>query len=129
MMTIRGSGALALVLLLAGCPQYDRYSRIADEKGVVPADVFARYGSEQAQSVAIGRALATGYAGNDSTALEKQVSQAADYARKLPGVADVQADSKAFLLTVTFKSGWKKAITPINDGVPADQTPGLPAGR
>lgn len=122
---IRGPGALALLLLLAGCRTYDRYSRVADEKGFVPADVFARYGSDQAQSVAIGRALATGYTGNDSTALAKQVEQAAEYARKLPGVADVQADAQAFLLTVTFKSGWKKAITPINDGVPADQTPGI----
>ena len=127
-MTIRGPGALALVLFLAGCRQYDRYSRVADEKGLVPADVFARYGSEQAQSVAIGRALAVGYTGNDSTALAKQVEQAAEYARQLPGVAHVQADGKAFLLTVTFKSGWKKAITPINDGVPAD-TPGLAASR
>ena len=30
-------------------------------------------------------------------------------------------------VTVTFKNGWKKAVTPIADGVPADQTPGLPA--
>ena len=126
---IRRTGALALVLFLAGCPQYDRYDRVADEKGMVPADVFARYGSEQAQAIAIGRALGTGYAGNDSTALAKQVEQAADYARKLPSVADVQADIQAFLLTVTFKSGWKKAITPINDGVPADQTPGLAANH
>ena len=126
---IRGTGALALVLFLAGCPQYDRYSRVADEKSLVAADVFARYGTEQAQAVAIGRALGTGYAGNDSTALARQVDQAAEYARKLPAVADVQADVQAFLLTVTFKSGWKKAITPINDGIPADQTPGLAAGR
>lgn len=128
-MMIRGPGALALVLLLAGCPQYDRYARVADEKGLVPADVFARYGAEQAQSVAIGRALAVGYTGNDSMALTRQVEQAAAYARKLPAVAEVQADDKAFLLTVTFKSGWKKAITPINDGVPADKTPGLPTSH
>ena len=126
---IRRPAILAFVLLFAGCRPYDRYSRVADEKGLVPADVFARYGAEQAQSVAIGRALATGYTGTDSTALAKQVEQAAEYARKLPGVADVKADGNAFLLTVTFKSGWKKAITPINDGVPADQTPGLAASH
>ena len=126
---IRGPGALALVLLLAGCPQYDRYSRVADEKGVVPADVFARYGVEQAQSVAIGRALATGYTGTDSTALAKQVEQAAEYARKLSAVAEVHADARAFLLTVRFKSGWQKAIVPINDGIPADQTPGIAAAN
>jgi len=126
---IRPSGTLALVLLLAGCPQYDRYARVADEKGMVPADVFARYGTEEAQAVAIGRALAVGHTGNDTTALARQVEQAAAYARKLPAVAEVQADHQAFLLTVTFKSGWKKAITPINDGVPADQTRGLPASH
>ena len=124
---IRGLSALAIVLFLAGCPSYDRYSRVADEKGVVPADVFDRYGVEQAQSVAIGRALATGYAGNDSTALAKQVEHAAEYARKLSAVAHVQADPAAYLLTVTFKSGWQKAIVPINDGVAADQTPGITA--
>ena len=126
---IRRTGALALVLFLAGCPQYDRYSRVADEKGMVPADVFARYGSEQAQAIAIGRALATAHAGTDSADLTRQVQSAAEYARKLPGVAEVQADVRAFLLTVTFKSGWKKAIVPINDGVPADQTPGIAASH
>lgn len=124
---IRQAGVLALMLFLAGCPQYDRYSRVADEQGMVPADVYARYGSEQAQAVAIGRALATGYAGNDAADLARQVESAAEYARKLPGVAHVKADVQAFLLTVTFKSGWQKAITPIDDGVPADQTPGLAA--
>lgn len=123
------TGVFALVLLAAGCRDYDRYSRVADEKGMVPADVYARYGSEQAQAIAIGRALGTGHAGIDSTELTRQVEQAAEYARKMPGVADVQVDVQAFLLTVTFKSGWKKAIVPINDGVPADQTPGIAASH
>jgi len=126
---IRRTGVLALILLVAGCRDYDRYSRVEADKGLVPADVFARYGSEQAQAIAIGRALGTGHAGIDSTSLAKQVEQAAEYARKMPGVADVQVDVQAFLLTVTFKSGWKKAIVPINDGVPADQTPGIAASH
>lgn len=125
----RGLALLSLSLLLAGCPTYDRYSRVVDDKGMVPPDVFARYGAEQAQAVAIGRALGTGYAGSDSAALDRQVTAAAEYARKLPDVIDVQADRQAFLLTVTFRSGWKKAVTPIDDGVAADQTAGLPAAR
>ncbi len=122
-------GILALTLSLTGCRGFDRYGRVSNDDGLVPAAVFAEYGTEQALAVAIGRALATGYAGTDSTELARQVGQAAEYARKLPGVKDVQLDANAFLLTVTFASGWKKAITPINDGVPADQTPGLPAAR
>ena len=48
---IRQTGVLALILLAAGCRDFDRYSRVADDKGLVPADVFARYGSEQAQEL------------------------------------------------------------------------------
>lgn len=125
----RGLGLLALSLLLAGCPTYDRYTRVVDDKGMVPADVFARYGAEQAQAVAIGRALGTGYTSADSADLARQVSAAAEYAKKLPDVVDVKADPQAYLLTVTFRSGWQKAVTPINDGVAADQTAGLPAAR
>lgn len=121
---------LAVAALVAGgCRTYQRYDRIVERDGLVPADVFARYGTEQAQAVAIGRALATGYTGSDQAALGRQVQQAAEYARSLPQVVDVKADTLAFLLTVTFSSGWQKAITPIDDGVPADQTPGLPARR
>jgi hypothetical protein len=126
---LRGLGAVALVLLLAGCPTYDRYSPIVDQTGLVPADQFARYGAEQAQSVAIARALGASYTGPTAAEYATQVTKAAAYARSLPGVRTVVADSTGYILTVTFKSGWKKAIVPINDGVPADQTTGLPTGR
>ncbi|HSR14373.1 MAG TPA: hypothetical protein VLL51_01380 [Gemmatimonadales bacterium] len=122
----RGLGVLALTLLLAACPSYDRYDTVVDEKGLVPADQFAAYGTEQAEAIAIGRALGSAHTGTTPEALLKQVMAGAEYARSLPGVATVVPDSTAFLLTVTFKSGWKKAIVPIMDGVPADQTPGLP---
>ena len=46
---LRRTSVLALILLAAGCRDFDRYSRIGDDKGLVPADVFARYGSEQAR--------------------------------------------------------------------------------
>lgn len=122
----RGLGALALMLLLAGCPSYDRYSPIVDEQGMVPADQFAKYGTEQAEAIAIGRAFGSAYAGETPEALARQVTAGAEYARSLAGVAAVVPDTTAHLLTVTFKSGWKKAITPIMDGVPADQTAGIP---
>lgn len=125
----RGLGIVCLAMLASGCRTYDRYSRVSDEDGLVPANVFARFGTEQAQAVAIGRALGTGYTGTDTTGVTRQVEQAANYAKGLPDVVDVQADPSAWLLTVTFRSGWKKAIVPIHDGVAADQTPGLPARR
>ena len=126
---LRGLGAVALVLLLAGCPSYDRYSPIVDQTGLVPADQFARYGTEQAQSVAIARQLGALYTGPTTAEFATQVTKAAAYALTLPDVREVAADSTGYILTVTFKSGWKKAIVPIDDGVPADQTPGLPKGR
>jgi len=122
---LRGLGAVALVLLLAGCPSYDRYSPIVDQTGLVPADQFARYGTEQAQSVAIARQLGALYTGPTTAEFATQVTKAAAYAHTLPDVRDVAADSTGYILTVTFKSGWKKAIVPISDGVPADQTTGL----
>ena len=122
-------GIVCLAVAATGCRTYDRYSRVTDDDGLVPAEVFARFGTEQAQAVAIGRALATGYTGSDSAGVTRQVEQAANYAKGLPDVLEVQADPAAWLLTVTFRSGWKKAIVPIHDGVAADQTPGLPARR
>ena len=122
-------GIVCLAGLASGCRIYDRYSRVTDDDGLVPAEVFARFGTEQAQAVAIGRALATGYTGSDSAQVTRQVEQAANYAKGLPDVVEVQADPSAWLLTVTFRSGWKKAIVPIHDGVAADQTPGLQARR
>jgi hypothetical protein len=123
----RGLGAAALMLLLAGCPSYDRYSPIVDEQGLVPADQFAKYGTEQAEAIAIGRAFGSAYTGDTPEALARQVTAGVEYARSLSGVTAVVPDTTAHLLTVTFKSGWKKAITPIMDGVPANQTAGVPA--
>lgn len=124
---MRPIALLALTLLLAGCPSYDRYGRLVDEDGYVAADRFAAYGSEQAQAVAIGRAFGAAWGGASLEARGRQAAAAVAYARSLPGVEAVVADTSAGLLTVTFRSGWKKAITPIADGVPADRTPGLPA--
>jgi hypothetical protein len=123
----RTLGALLALATLIACRPYDSYRRLADEGGKIPAARFARYGTEQAQAVAIGRSLGQWYGGESPEARALQVSRAADYARTLPAVANVVPDSLGYRLTVTFKSGWRTAIVPVNDGVQPQDTPGLPA--
>ncbi|HEX9166322.1 MAG TPA: hypothetical protein VF862_10445 [Gemmatimonadales bacterium] len=123
---MRAYPLLALALLVAGCPSYDRYTPVVDEDGLVAADRFAAYGTEQAQAIAIGRAFGSAFTGPGTEDRIRQAGAAVEYAMSLPGVAAAVPDSTGDLVTVTFKSGWKKAITPIADGVPADRTPGLP---
>lgn len=121
----RGLALVAFVLLLAGCRDYDRYAPVADQNGLTPPDVFAALGTEQAAAIAIGRAFGAGFTGTSLEARGGQVAAAADYAAARPEVLRVRADTSATLLTVTFMSGWTKAVVPINDGIPADQTVGL----
>ncbi len=121
-------GCLALAALLAGCPTYDRYGKLADQGGMMPADAFAGYGPEQAERIAIGRALARAHTGTTREDFQKQVGAAVEYAKKMPDVVDVKADSAAYFLTVTFKSGWRVAVLPVDDGKAPEATPGLPAG-
>jgi len=62
---IRGSAvALCLLLALSACRGYDYQSRISKPDGFVPGDQMARYGREQAQSVAIARAFAAARSGD-----------------------------------------------------------------
>jgi len=118
-----------LFLLTTGCPGYDRYDRVVDQDGLVPADQFAAYGTEQAQAVAIGRAFGSAYTGDALAARARQIDAAVTFARQQRDVAGVVADTTASLLTVTFSSGWRKAIIQIHDGVPAEMTVGLPPGN
>lgn len=120
---------LLLLAALGGCRPYDGYSPIASERGLIPAAQYARYGTEQAQAVAIGRSLGRWYGGRGADARAAQVSRAAQYASTLPSVAHVVADTMGYRLTVTFKSGWRTAIVPINDGVEPQDTPGLPGAQ
>lgn len=125
----RGLTAIVALAALVGCRPYDGYSPLAGESGLVPAAQYARYGAEQAQVVAIGRALGQWFGGQEAGARTVQANKAADYARTLPGVADVVADTLGYRLTVTFKSGWKTAVVPIGDGVQPQDTPGLPGAQ
>ncbi|MGE0438895.1 MAG: hypothetical protein AB7L66_00185 [Gemmatimonadales bacterium] len=117
MRTLALLGALAIA---AGCRPYDLKSTVGDQDGLIPADQFARYGTEQAKAVAIGRALAQWDGGTTVEARATQVTKAAEYARSLEGVTSVQADTLGYRLTVTFASGWRTAVVPIADGVVPD---------
>lgn len=121
----------SLVLLaatLASCRDYDFDSRLVDQSGLVPPDQFARYGSEQAQAVAIAREYGHAVNAASPEGLVQQAEVATSYARTLPAVADVGADPLGFRLTIHFKSGWLTMVTPIDDGKRGAETPGLPAG-
>lgn len=118
-------GCLAAVAL-AGCPTYDRYEKLADQKGMLTADQFASYGPEQAQKIAIGRALAQAYDGKSAPDFAAQMGVAVAFAKTMPDVVSVTADTLAYFLTVQFKSGWHTAVLPIADGKAPQDTPGLP---
>ena len=124
----RALRAMAVTLFLVGCPSYDRYSPIVGQDGLVPEDRFARYGTEQAQAIAIGRAFGASYTAERPADFARQAEAAAEYAKRMPNVISVVPDPSAHLLTVTFTSGWRKAIVPIEDGVAPDRTAGLPSG-
>ncbi len=112
-------GVTLAMLLLVSCRDYDYYPRVSEGDGLVPGDRFARYGGEQAQAVAIGRQLAQ--------TREEGIEAAVTYARSLPGVVDAVADSAGNWITLSFRSGWRTAVTPLADGETAADTPNLPA--
>jgi hypothetical protein len=101
---------------LTSCRDYDLHSRLTSQRGLVPADRFARYGREQAEEMAVARELGTALQHSSSSDLTRQVDEAASYARSLPDMADVQADPAGLRLTLRFKSGWRTMVVPIEDG-------------
>jgi hypothetical protein len=120
-------GWLILLLALASCRDYNLYSRLTTQSGLIPADQFARYGRDQAQEMAIAREY--GHVDNGSSAedLVRQAETATSYARTLPDVIDARADPLGFRQTILFKSGWLTMVTPIDDGKRGAETPGLAA--
>jgi hypothetical protein len=121
--------AFCLLLALSACRGYDYQSRISSPDGFVPGDQMARYGREQAQSVAISRAFAAARSGDSPEALTAQADSAISYARTLPDVVNAVADPLSHRLTVQFRSGWIDGIVPLADGKAAAETPGLPSAR
>lgn len=125
---MRSLAPVALAALtLVGCRPYDNYGPLASQSGLLSAERFARFGREQAELVAIGRSLSAWRMTSDSTAVIEQASRAACFARRMPDVESVVADPLGYRLTVKFKSGWRAAAIPIDDGVDPAATPGLPA--
>jgi hypothetical protein len=105
-----------LLPVLASCRGYDFDSHLTSQRGLIPADQYARYGREQAEEIAIGREFGHASRGTAPEDLVKQAEAASSYARSLPDVADIKADPLGLLLTIRFKSGWRTMTTPINDG-------------
>jgi hypothetical protein len=108
--------AASLVLVLASCRSYDLSSHLTSQRGLIPADQYARYGREQAQEIAIAREFGHASKGTSPDQLVKQAERATSYARTLPEVADVKADPLGLLLTIRFKSGWRTMTAPIRNG-------------
>ena len=126
---IRGSTALCALLVLSACRGYDYYSHLTDGSGLVPGDQMARYGREQAQSVAIARRFAAAHSGTSVEDLRAQADSAVAYARTLPDVANAAADPLSYRVTVQFRSGWIDGIVPLEDDKAAAQTPNLPSAQ
>lgn len=117
----RSSLALVTTLaLLGGCRDYQYEKHVASQKGLIPADQFAGYGREQAIAVAIGREFARPY----NSGAEQQADVAISYARGKfsKDISDISADPLGHRLVVTFSSGWRTAIVPIDDGKTGDET-------
>jgi hypothetical protein len=123
----RSFAVVVLVLALASCRTYDLESRLASQKGLIPADRFARYGREQAQEVAIAREYGHAHDGSTPEDLIKRADTAVRYAQTLPDVTDARADPLGFRLTLHFRSNWLTMVTPIDDGKRGAETGGLPA--
>jgi hypothetical protein len=121
----RRFGMWLVVLALASCRDYQYEGKVTDQDGLVPADQFARYGTEQAEAVAIAREFGRAEQGSGPGALAKQADAAIAYARTLPDVADITADPLGHRLTIRFKSGWRVGVPPIEDGKSGAETAGL----
>lgn len=116
-------GVLALIGL--SCRGYDNYAPVAKQSGLIPAERFARYGREQASVVAIGRSIAAWRMTSDPADQEQQVNQARCFALRLPEVERADPDPLGHRIGVTFRSGWRVGVVPIEDGVDPAQTPGI----
>ena len=125
----RALALIALTLVLAGCPTYHEYPKLSDQSGYVDADQYARYGKEQAQAMAIAREYGAAHHGDGRDDMARQADSAIAYARTLPDVVNVTADSLGYRLTISFRSGWRTMVNPIDDGKRGPETPNLPGAR
>ena len=119
--------ALAAIAALAmgACRAYDNYAPVADQGGLIPPEQFARYGQQQAEAVAIGRALAAWKMTDDEEGRKEQTRRAGCFARRFADVETVDEDPAGHRLTVKFAGGWRGGIVPIADGVAPESTKGI----
>jgi hypothetical protein len=110
----------AILALLGACRDYQYEKHVAAQKGLIPADQFATYGREQAIAMAIGREFARPW----NSGAETQADVVIAYARNKFGkdISDISADPLGHRIVVTFASGWRTAIVPIDDGKTGDET-------
>jgi hypothetical protein len=76
--------------------------------------------------MAIAREYGHFHQGETRADLQAAADSTVAYARTLPDVVDIQADSLGHRMTIQFKSGWRTMVNPINDGKRGNQTPNLP---
>jgi hypothetical protein len=119
---------LAVVLSLSGCPGYDELDRVRNQDGLMPADQYARYGTEQAQAMALAREYGWAIERNDEAGQRAAVAHAVQYAASLPDVEMVTPDTLGYRLTIQFRSGWRTMVNPVQDGKRGAETPNLPQG-
>lgn len=117
--------AVMVVLSAGACRSYDSYTPITDQAGLIPAQQFARYGRQQAEVVAIGRALSEWRMTADEAGATEQTTRAGCFARRFPDVASVDPDPLGHRLTVKFAGGWRVGILPIPGSSAPEATPGI----
>lgn len=125
----RAAFVIATVAALGACRTYETYPRLSNQESLLPADTYGQFDPENAQKTAIGRKFAESFTGTSVEQRKAQAEAAVAYAKTLPDVVEVTPDTLGFWLTVSFKSGWRVAVSPIADGIAADATPGLPAAK
>lgn len=118
--TTHTSLALIVVLSLGGCRTYNWERHVASQSGLIPADQYARYGRQQAILMAVGREFARPY----NSGPEAQAEVAINYARAhfSSDIEEISADPLGHRIVITFKSGWRAAVVPIDDGKTGDET-------
>jgi hypothetical protein len=122
---VKRTSRLSIVLVLGiaalgGCRDYQLTKQVGIQDGLIPPDQFARYGREQAISVAIGREFGRPY----NSGVDAQAEVAINYARNkfAKDIEVIMADPQSNRIVVTFKSGWRTAVVPIQDGKTGDDT-------
>jgi hypothetical protein len=111
---------LLCLVALPACRDYNLVRHISNQRGLVPPDQFARYGREQAISVAIGREFARPY--NSGSAAQADIAVTYAQQKFSADIVNITPDAQSHRITVTFKSGWRTAIIPIDDGKTGDET-------